>query len=119
MAELSDENAAERAQAETAYRTSMDHAQSLPSVNPIKLGLHLNFSVFYYEIMNDPEEAFKIARKALDGAVAGLDSATEESVRDAGPVVQLLRDNLALWASEGANGTVLKQEAKKEETEEN
>ena len=38
---------------------------TLPPCNPVKLGLALNFSVFYYEVMKEPKEAWSIANKAL------------------------------------------------------
>lgn len=38
---------------------------ALPPCNPIKLGLALNFSVFYYEVMKDQKKACELAEQAL------------------------------------------------------
>ena len=46
-----------------AYKDAM--AITLPACNPIKLGLALNFSVFYYEAMKKPKEAVDLADQAL------------------------------------------------------
>lgn len=41
-----------------AYKAANDIAQiELTSTHPIRLGLALNFSVFYYEILNSPDRA--------------------------------------------------------------
>ena len=74
--------------------------ESLPPYNPIRLGLMLNFSVFYYEIMNDPDTACTLAKEAFDEAVAELDHLSEESYKDATLIMQLLRDNLTLWTAD-------------------
>lgn len=43
-----------------AYKAANDIAHTeLPSTHPIRLGLALNFSVFYYEILNSPDRACK------------------------------------------------------------
>ncbi|MQL86527.1 hypothetical protein Taro_019055 [Colocasia esculenta] len=50
----------------------------LSPTHPIRLGLALNFSVFYYEIMNSPERACQLARQAFDEAISELDTLSED-----------------------------------------
>ncbi|MED6173926.1 Growth-regulating factor 12 [Stylosanthes scabra] len=93
----------------------------LPSTHPIRLGLALNFSVFYYEIMNSPERACHLAKQAFDEAIAELDTLSEESYKDSTLIMQLLRDNLTLWTSDlpedGGDDNIKAEEAKPAETE--
>lgn len=54
----------------------------LPPTHPIRLGLALNFSVFYYEILASPDKACNLAKQAFDDAIAELDTLSEESYKD-------------------------------------
>nr|XP_054771325.1 14-3-3 protein 2-like [Lytechinus pictus] len=83
-----------------AYKKASEVAESLPSTHPLKLGLVLNFSVFYYEIMGSPERACELAKTAFDNAIADLDGIKEDNYKDSTLIMQLLRDNLTLWTSE-------------------
>jgi len=85
----------------TAYKeASSIAATELTPTHPIRLGLALNYSVFYYEIMNNPDRACQLAKQAFDDAIAELDSLPEESYKDSTLIMQLLRDNLTLWTSD-------------------
>merc|ERR1712046_39350 len=73
--------------------------KELPVTHPIRLGLALNFSVFQYEVLNNQDEACKMARTAFEDAIAELDNVAEDSYKDSTLIMQLLRDNLTLWTS--------------------
>lgn len=87
--------------AHESYKKATDIAQTdLTSTHPIRLGLALNFSVFYYEILNSPDRACHLAKQAFDDAISELDTLSEDSYRDSTLIMQLLRDNLTLWQSD-------------------
>ncbi|KAJ8534552.1 hypothetical protein K7X08_016280 [Anisodus acutangulus] len=84
-----------------AYQSATTTAEAeLPPTHPIRLGLALNFSVFYYEILNSPERACHLAKQAFDEAISELDTLNEESYKDGTLIMQLLRDNLTLWTTD-------------------
>merc|ERR1712187_1068193 len=84
-----------------AYQEAFEIAKSkMQPTHPIRLGLALNFSVFYYEILNSPEKACQLAKTAFDEAIAELDTLNEDSYKDSTLIMQLLRDNLTLWTSD-------------------
>ena len=88
---------------ESYQQASQIANKDLPPTHPIRLGLALNFSVFYYEILNSPDRACHIAKQAFDDAIAELDTLSEESYKDSTLIMQLLRDNLTLWTSDNAD----------------
>ena len=114
LAEFKGGEARKNAAEETllAYKEAENIATTeLAPTHPIRLGLALNFSVFYYEILNAPERACDMAKKAFDEAIAELDTLGEESYKDSTLIMQLLRDNLTLWTSDMADEAQGKEEA--------
>ena len=87
-----------------AYALATKDAKELSPINPISLGLALNFSVFYYEVMGDHEKACKIAKDTLDLAnkeMASVEDPEEnENYWDALSIINLLRENLDMWKME-------------------
>jgi 14-3-3 protein beta/theta/zeta len=87
-----------------AYQEAFDIAKGkMQPTHPIRLGLALNYSVFFYEILNSPDRACQLAKEAFDDAIAELDTLNEESYKDSTLIMQLLRDNLTLWTSDTQN----------------
>lgn len=88
-------------QSEESYQSAFEIAkEQMQPTHPIRLGLALNYSVFFYEIMNSPDRACHLAKQAFDDAIAELDTLNEDSYKDSTLIMQLLRDNLTLWTSD-------------------
>lgn len=86
--------------AHDAYASASAIANNqLPATHPIRLGLALNFSVFYYEVFGAPEKACLLAKSAFEDAMKVIDGNEVDSLdyKDSAPILQLLRDNLTLW----------------------
>ena len=76
-------------------------AENLSATDPFRLGLALNFSVFYYEVENSQEKAYEMAKKAFDEAIGELDQLDDDAeADDVTTIMQLLRDNLTFWSEE-------------------
>merc|ERR1712080_184528 len=71
----------------------------LEPTHPIRLGLGLNYSVCYYEILGNKKAACELAKSAFDAAIEKLDKLNESDYKDSTLIMQLLRDNLTLWTS--------------------
>jgi len=71
----------------------------LEPTHPIRLGLALNYSVCFYEILKDKKKACQLAKEAFDEAISKLDKLEEADYKDSTLIMQLLRDNLTLWTS--------------------
>lgn len=85
---------------EAALEQATNSSEPLPPTHPIRLGLALNFSVCYFEILQQPEKACELAKNAFDDAISKLDTLDEASYKDSTLIMQLLRDNLTLWTQD-------------------
>jgi len=103
LAEFSpSEKKAEIELARQSYEEATHTASELSPTHPIRLGLALNFSVFYFEILANSQKACMMAQSAFDEAIKALDQCIEEHYRDSTLIMQLLRDNLTLWQSDNS-----------------
>lgn len=92
------------------YEKALKRAEGLgsevdTSCNPLKLGIELNMSVFYYEIKNDTKKAIEIARKTynnIENQLHKLQSSPGkgDEYNDAATIMQLLYENLNMWHNE-------------------
>jgi hypothetical protein len=88
-------------EAHDAYQAASDIALSrLQPTDPIRLGLALNFSVFYYEVFSAPEKACLLAKAAFNDAMNVMDQLSPDDYADSSTILQLLRDNLTLWTAD-------------------
>ncbi|KAI0347153.1 14-3-3 protein [Trametopsis cervina] len=85
-----------------AYKFAYKHAlTTLDPTHPTRLGLALNFAVFYHDIWDSPERACYLAKHAFDEAIAAAsEMSAGQALEDSLTILQLLRDDMLLWKGE-------------------
>ena len=86
-----------KASALQIYEQANSAADKLSISHPIRLGLALNYSVFHFEIMEQPKKACELAKAVFDQAINEIDDVDESQYKDSAMILQLLRDNITLW----------------------
>ncbi|THG97149.1 hypothetical protein EW026_g4802 [Hermanssonia centrifuga] len=85
-----------------AYKFAYKHALcTLDPTHPTRLGLALNFAVYYHDIGDSPIRACFLAKHAFDEAIfAALNMSSGQALEDSLTIMQLLKDDIILWAGE-------------------
>jgi hypothetical protein len=92
-----------KSKSKAAYTDAVEiSGEHLSPTHPFRLGLALNFSVFYYEVENLQEKAYEVAKEAFDEAAmhSTKEALNEDEAEDVNTIMQLLRDNLTFWSEE-------------------
>jgi len=74
--------------------------KNLRPIDPIRLGLMLNYSVFLYQVCQQRRQGHDVAKHAFDEAVAEIDAIDDSMYDDSTLILRLIRDNLTIWIQE-------------------
>ena len=88
--------------ASKAFNKAIKISSKLHILNPNRLGLLLNYSLFQNDILKDHKKAIEISKNAInkvDKELPGIDKNADEN-SDAIKIYELLKENLNMWESE-------------------
>lgn len=81
------------------YNEALNCSKNFPIYVPEKLGLILNLTVFYYEILDEKKKAIELAKSTKEKFLQESTDLDEEDddVKEAFRIIDLMRDNIKLW----------------------
>ena len=86
-------------QVQAAYVQAYDAArQALGPAHPLRTGIALNYSVFFYEIVGNHESAIQIAKSAYDEGITAARTLPIDEKDDATEVLNLISSNIKNWS---------------------
>ncbi|XP_063149002.1 14-3-3 protein gamma-like [Candoia aspera] len=84
--------------AEKAYGEAQEITQwCMEPTHPLALAVALNFAILYYEVLNNPHQATKLAKSAFDKAIDVLETLSLDFYKESTMILQNLRDNIVQW----------------------
>jgi len=94
--------------AKSSYEAALEASKKLKVTNVVRLEVALNFSVFFYNILNSPDKASEVAKEAYDMAATTMKSdeglRNDSSGSNVKRIMQMLRENLRTWTDSAADG---------------
>lgn len=91
------------------YHKTCEEADVMQPNRRLRLAINVNYAVFLYDIAQLVDEARDVSKKAFDAALEQIDAYDKEELDECLPLMQILKDNYELWASD------VMSEAKKRE----
>ena len=85
-----------------AYQDAKNLSKDFPIMNEILLGLHLNMSLFYYEVINERKNAIKIADECIQRINKEMNDFDEDDEKNKVIVslIRLIKENYENWKIE-------------------
>jgi len=85
------------------YKEAFSSSLMLNPLNTIRLGVALNYSVFFFEVLSNTMQSIMIATSSLNEALKELkmydeESLQDEKLKDALDIIKLIKDNVHHWA---------------------
>ena len=86
----------------TAYQEAMNLSKDMPIMNETLLGLALNMSLFYYEVVNERKNAIKISIECMNKVEKELANFDQENENNKVimALIGLIKENLENWTIE-------------------
>lgn len=81
---------------EESFTLARTELAGLCLAHPTFLSAAVRYTVFLYEMVNDPKRAIEVAKEVFDNAISDKEI-PEAMYQLATPSMQLLRDNLLCW----------------------
>jgi len=95
--------------ATSSYNSATEKALMLPTTSSVRLGLALNVSVFYYEVLGAADAARDLAKQTYESAMQDIDGLDDQQQSEAFGIMQLLSDNLQQWKGDNQDGTEIEE----------
>ena len=90
------------------YEKAYKQSEIFKNDHPTKLGVILNYAVFLYEVMHEPQKAMRILAKGFNDYIDYQDTVlVEYNYKDSGVIVQLMHDNAMQWMGEYTKDNVM------------